>query len=235
MGKNREYMVGYDAVLNASINGLITKRMATTGFTKIFDLIKIIDEISEISGIHYPPVIILPEARMVEDVNGVTAVVFATLNYRRFGDRVTPVVETYLPLLLYGNKQVLKAIFAHELLHYIYIAIKYLREESLVNLNVYTSSLSTVVFVDEVYQIRPEFVFSNSPSYVRMLNNMDKILRQHKLAYLIKKNWIDREKPTKKFSSKEFRKRMSSGDLARMYFPDDVLDKVRELMDHYVE
>ncbi len=231
---DREFTIGFDGVLNASINGLISKKMASTGFERVYDLVKILDEISGISGIPYPPVIILPEARVLEDREGVSAIIFANINYRVYGDRVNPVVETYLPLLLYGKNPVLKAIFAHELLHYIYLAIKYLREENLVSIDIYTSSLAGIVFIDEVYQIRPELVFSKSPSYVRILTNLDKIYSKYRLASQIKRNWIDRGKPTKKVSSKDMRRPLGAANMARMYFPDVVLERVREFMDQYV-
>lgn len=227
-------VISYDSVLHAGINRVLTKAMVSKGFERVFELAKILEEIARDSGLrYYPPVIVLPEARVVEHREEALAILYANLTYRVWGDRLQPVIETYLPLLLYGKSQVLRAIFVHELLHYIYLAIKYLREEHLVTLDIYTSSLSGKVFIDEVYQVRPEMVFTSS-KYIRLMNDYDKIISRSRIAYSIRRNWIEKGKPTKKLGPRDMRVNLSMEDWASMYFPESVLARVREYIDEYV-
>ncbi len=225
--------ISYDNVLNMALNKFLTKKIVSNGFEKLFTLGKIIREISSLANVKYPHVIVLPEARILEHSDGIHAIIYANISYRKFNGRLHPVVETYLPFLLYAENNVLKAVFAHELLHYIYLAIKYLREEHLVTLDIYTSNYSGRVFLDEVYQVRPELVFKDK-SYVKMLNFFDKVLSKSKVANSIKRNWIEKGKPSRKYSSREFRLRISLEDWNTIFFPDTVLERVRDLIDEYV-
>lgn len=236
-GVNRVYSnevsISYDNVINLALNKVLSKKIVSNGFERLFTLTKIVKEISNVSGVKYPPIIVIPEARIIEHSDGVYAILYANISYRKWDNRLHPVVETYLPFLLYSEKSVLKAVFAHELLHYIYLAIKYLREEHLVTLDIYTSNYSGRVFLDEVYQVRPELVFKDK-SYVKMLTLFDKVLSKSKVSVSIRRNWVEKGKPSRKYSSKEFRLRMSIEDWSSIFFPDSVLERVRDLIDEYV-
>jgi len=225
--------ISYDKVVNLALNKVLTKRIVLNGFEKLFTLSKVVREIMDVSGVRYPPIIVYPEARMLEHSDGVIAVIYANISYRKWDGRLHPVVETYLPFLLYSENNILKAVFAHELLHYIYLAIKYLREEHLVSLDIYTSNYSGRIFLDEVYQVRPELVFRDK-SYIRMLTYFDKVLSKSKVLNGIKRYWIERGKPTRKYGSREARLRISLEDWNTIFFPDSVLERVRELIDDYV-
>ena len=233
MLKPREINISYDNVIRMGLNKTLSKKIVSNGFEKLFTLSKILSEISEISRIPYPYVIVLPEARVLEHSDGVYAILYANISYRIMDERLHPVVETYLPFLLYAENKVLKAVFAHEILHYIYLAIKYLREEHLVSLDIYTSNYSGKVFIDEVYQVRPELVFKDR-SYVKMLTGFDSVLSKSRVARSIRRNWIEKGKPSRKYTSREFRIKISIEDWNRIYFPDEVLERVRDLIDEYV-
>jgi len=228
-----EINISFDNVLKLGLNKVLSKKIVSNGFEKLFTLAKVINEVSDISRIPYPHVIILPEARILEHSDGVYAIIYANISYRVFEDRLYPVVETYLPFILYAENRVLKAVFAHEILHYIYLAIKYLREEHLVTLDIYTSNYSGRVFIDEVYQVRPELVFKDK-SYIKMLSGFDSILSKSRVARSIRRNWIEKGKPSRKLTPREMRIKIPIEDWNRIYFPDIVLERVRELIDEYV-
>ncbi len=230
---NSEVSISYDNVINLALNKVLSKKIVSNGFERLFTLSKIVRDITAVSGVKYPPIIVIPEARILEHSDGVYAILYANISYRKWDGRLHPVVETYLPFLLYSETNVLKAVFAHELLHYIYLAIKYLREEHLVTLDIYTSNYSGRVFLDEVYQVRPELVFKDK-SYVKMLTLFDKVLSKSKVSNSIKRNWIEKGKPSKKYASREFRLRISLEDWSSIFFPDSVLERVRDLIDEYV-
>ncbi len=79
----------------------------------------------------------------------------------------------------------------------------------------------------------PELVFKYK-SYVKMLTLFDKVLSKSKVSGSIKRNWIEKGKPSKRYASREFRLRISIEDWSSIFFPDSVLERVRDLIDEYV-
>ena len=226
--------ISYDNVLNMYFQGILSRRIVYNGFEKLLNLSKILDDISLKSGVTYPPVIVLPEARILEHEEGVSAILYANIGYRRGGGYLYPVVETYLPFILYGDTRLYKMVFSHELLHYIYLAIKYVREEHISSVDIYTSSISGRIFLDEVYRVRPETIFEDR-FYIRLLNMSEKLLSRSRVAYSIRRNWIDRGRPTNRYKSRDFRLKVSIEELSRLYFPDEVIERVRHIMDRIYE
>jgi Icc-related predicted phosphoesterase len=130
---------------------------------------------------------------------------------------------------MYSRGDIQTLVMAHEFLHYIYLAIRYVSSDYLVNLLIYTGDLAGRSFLEELYIVSPEKVF-DSPRFVRKVHRVEEILEKSKIGNLIKRRWIDRGLPTKSIFSDEFRIKISMNMWSNMYFPDEVLRKARVLL-----
>ena len=226
-----KYIIKFDDVVVKWFNGSLSTRIFFNSVNSLVGLKKALKKISQSTGgLSYPPIVIVPEARVLWMDDGSSAIVFANLSIKRLNNIIAPVVEFTLPLLLYGNEKVYTVILSHEFLHYIYIAIKFYSNEYFINPLISTSTLSGRVFLEEVYQIDPDAIFKKG-SILNAVKRFDDFIRKSRIGYRIKRNWIDRGLPTKLIHSTEFRVRLSIEDYSKMYLPDDILSKVRDLLD----
>jgi len=226
------YYISYDEVLSYGINGRLTSKIVLNGFKKLFILPKILRRISKASKIPYPPIIIIPEARLLILEEGLTAVVYANLSIRRISNRITPAVEMAMPFLLYSDNSSKVAVLGHELLHYLYLAFKFYSNEYYIHPLIYTSNISGRMFLEDLYQFKPDIIFDKG-RVLYAVKKFDEILRKDRISYKIKKNWIDRGLPTKAVYSSEFKLSISIEDFSNLYFPDSVLMRVRDMVGEY--
>ena len=224
-----KYVISYDQVNIYALNDFLKIGVAKKGYNKVLDLRKRIDLIVKYSMLPYPPITIVPESRLVIHEGDVTALVYANINYRLSGGYLHPIVEFYLPFLLYASSEIKSLVLAHEFLHYIYLAVRYVSSDYLVNPLIYTSDLTGRMLLEDLYQVNPEKVFNNK-RFVSRLNKLNEILEKSKIGYIIKKRWVDRNLPSKTISADDFRVKLSMNMWTNMYFPEQVLRKARVLL-----
>ena len=224
-----KYVISYDQVNIYALNGLLKTNIAKKGYEEVFDLKKRIDILIKYSMLPYPPITIIPESRLVVHEGDVTALVYANINYRLSGGYLHPIVEIYLPFLLYASSEVKTLVLAHEFLHYMYLSLRYVSSDYLVNPLIYTSDLTGRMILEDLYQVNPEKIFSNK-RFITRLNKLNNILDKSKIGYKIKKRWIDKDLPSKTISADEFRVKLSMNMWTNMYFPEEVLKKARVLL-----
>ncbi len=224
-----KYVISYDQVNIYALNGLLKTSIAKKGYDRVFDLKKRIDTLIKYSTLPYPPITIIPESRLVVHEGDVTALVYANINYRLSGGYLHPIVEIYLPFLLHASSEIKTLVLAHEFLHYMYLSLRYVSSDYLVNPLIYTSDLTGRMFLEDLYQVNPEKIFSNK-RFISRLNKLNDILDKSKIGYTIKKRWIDRGLPSKTISADEFRVKLSMNMWTNMYFPEEVLKKARVLL-----
>ena len=222
-------MISYDPVNVYALNGRLRKALARRGYDKIFELKKRLEYLVIHSGMPYPPVTVLPEARLVVHEDDVTAVVYANINYRFSGGYLHPIVEIYLPFLLYSPSGLQTLVMAHEFLHYIYLAIRYVSSDYLMNPLIYTGDLTGRSFLEDLYTVSPEKVFDNK-RFVKKLYRLNRLLDKSRVGYLIKKRWVDKGLPSKSIFADDFRIKISMNMWTNMYFPEEVLRKARVLL-----
>ncbi len=224
-----KYVISYDPVSVYALNDRIRKSIAKKGYDKIFELRKRLEYIVTHSGLPYPPVTVIPEARLLVHEGDITAVVYANINYRYSGGYLHPIVEIYLPFLLYSPAELQTLVMAHEFLHYIYLAIRYVSSDYLMNPLIYTGDLTGRSFLEDLYTVNPEKIF-DSPRFINKLNRIHELLEKNRIGYNIKKRWIDKDLPSKSVFADDFRIKMSMNMWTNMYFPEDVLRKARVLL-----
>jgi len=223
------YVISYDEVIIQGLNGKLSRRIINNGLDMLFKLRKSIEKIVNESGIPYPPIIVLPEARVLVMEEGLSAIVYANLSIRRYKGRITPVVEFLLPFLLYGGIQSKTAVLAHELLHYMYLAMKFYLNEYFIHPLISTSGVSGRYLLEETYQLEPELVF-RSGRIGKLVSKLESILIKDRIAYKIRRNWINRSMPTKMILSQDFKINLSIEDMSNLYFPDEVMTRVSEIV-----
>jgi hypothetical protein len=145
------------------------------------------------------------------------------------GGYVRPIVEVYLPFLLYARGDLKTLVLAHEFLHYVYLAIRYVSSDYLINPLIYTGNLSGRYLLEEIYTVHPSKVFSNKRFVTRLLN-IGNILDKSRLANTINRRWIERGLPNRVIPVDDFRVKLSMSMWSNMYFPEDVLRKARVLI-----
>ncbi len=239
-----KYLISYDRVLYYALNEkLRSNKDLLTGFRRINEVKKCIARISRDTGLPYPAVRIIPEALILTaEEEGVNAIVYANVNYSVASDGVYPVIDLYLPTLLYTNRDlsvrrkvklkgsdVLLAILAHELIHYVYLAIKYITADYMTSLAIYTGDLMGKLFIEKIYQVPPNKLF-RSRKLIKLVSNIDDIIEKYNIARYIERYWIKKGKPVKIVHFKDFKVSIPISLWTAMHFPESVLSKARDLI-----
>ncbi len=224
-----KYVISYDPVNVYALNGKLKRSIAKKGYELIFKLRERLEYITSNSGLPYPPVTIIPEARLLLHEGGVTAVVYANINYRFSGGYIHPIVEMYLPFLLHAPAELQTLVLAHEFLHYMYLALRYVSSDYLMNPLIYTGDLTGRSFLEDLYTVNPERIFSNQ-RFVNRINRIHEYLDKSKIGNDIQRKWIDRGYPSKSIFADDFRIKISMNMWTKMYFPEEVLRKARVLL-----
>jgi hypothetical protein len=223
------YLISYDEVIYQAMNKRLSRKIVNHGLDELFELRKSLERIERESKIPYPPIIIIPEARLMLLEEGLSAIIYANLSIRRFKGRITPIVELLLPFLLYGAYSSKTAVLAHELLHYIYLAIKSYMNEYFIHPLISTSDITGRIFLEEVYHIDPDLLFGGR-RLSRLLRKFEEVLRKDRIAYKIRRNWINRGLPTKAVLSKDFKLNISIEEMSKLHFPSEVMSRVSEII-----
>ena len=223
-----DIVISYDQVTYYGLNNKLNLRIVKRGYDEVFRLRERLSRIVESSGLPYPPVYIVPEARILVHEGDVHAIVYADVNYRVTKSYVYPIVEVYLPFLLYSDATLKTLVLAHEFLHYMYLAVRYVTADYLVNPLIYTGDLSGRDFLEELYTVNPSKVFKGKWLLSR-LDKLSEILDKSKVGNLIRRRWIDRGYPSKTIFADDFRIKLPMSIWSNMYFPEEVLLKARVL------
>ena len=223
-----DYVIGYDQVTLYALNGLIDKKIAINGYREIYRLKDRVDVVIRNSGLPYPPITVIPEARILMYEPDFSAIVYADLNYRYVKGYLHPYVEISLPFLLYAPSELKSLVLAHEFLHYIYMAIRYVTADYLINPLIYTGELTGRELLEDIYTVSPFKVFTNK-RFASRVEKIGGILESSKISDLVKERWIDRGMPSRSIDADEFRVKLTFSMWREMFFPEEVLRKARML------
>lgn len=223
-----EVVISYDQVTYYALNNKLNTRVVKRGYEEVFRLRDRLMKVVENSGLPYPPVYVIPEARILVHEGDIHAVVYADVNYRITKKYVYPIIEVYLPFLLYGDANLKTLVLAHEFLHYMYLAVRYVTSDYLANPLIYTGDLSGRELLEELYTVNPAKIFK-SRWLLSRLDRLSEILDKSKLGNIIRKRWIDRGYPSKTVFADDFRIKLPMSIWSNMYFPEEVLLKARVL------
>lgn len=230
MSSSYRYLISYDQITLYSLNNLLSAKIAKKGYEAVFKMKKNIDLIMKYTSLPYPPVVVSPELKILVHDNSTLSMVYANINYRVMGGLFQPVVEISLPFLLYASNELMNLVLAHEFLHYLYLAIRYVSSDYLVNPLIYTGSIIGRAFLEDVYYVEPSKVFNNA-RFVKKIAKINEILEKSKIADLIKKRWLDNNHPSKSILADDFRVRLNINMWSNMHFPEEIKRKAKEIID----
>ncbi|MEM0056920.1 MAG: hypothetical protein QXH96_00330 [Candidatus Geothermarchaeota archaeon] len=230
MSSNYKYLISYDQITLYSLNNLLSVKIAKKGYEAVFRMKKNIDLIMKYTSLPYPPIVVIPELKILIHDNSTLSMVYANINYRVMRGLFQPIVEISLPFLLYASNELMNLVLAHEFLHYMYLAIRYISSDYLVNPLIYTGSIMGRKFLEDVYYVDPSKVFNNT-RFVKKMAKINEILEESKIADIIKKRWIDNNYPSKSIFADDFRIRLNINMWSNMHFPEEIKRKAKEIMD----
>jgi|Deesub1362B_J571_1020462.scaffolds.fasta_scaffold00004_315 hypothetical protein len=219
----------FDDVVNSAVNKRIPWRLVYNSARKIPLLVDRIRYIERITGLPYPPVKVSSTVNILVHEMDVGGIVHGNIDFIMGANRIVPIIDITLPFLLYGEKKVLTGVLAHEYLHYIFLAKKFIDSDFFSLAQFFSGTVVGRMIFDEVYQISPEYVFGKSQLSRLLERELDKMLRRKTLINKIVKGWIDKGYPAKKMLSQEFYIKLSPSEFKLLYFPSSVLEVAKRL------
>lgn len=219
----------YDEVINAAINRKIEWRHVNFSIKKLPLLSSKIRYISESTGLPYPPVLINPEVKILLHEFGVHGIVHGCIFYLKIYDRVIPVVDISLPFLLNADSKLITGVLAHEFLHYLFLAYKFIKADYFSLSQYFGGTVLGRLIFDEAHQISPKKIFKKKYVVKLLEKELAKLLGRKSFINRIIRGWIKRGFPHKELLSEEFFIRMSINEFRKLYFPSEVLDVVKEI------
>jgi len=131
------------------------------------------------------------------------------------------------PLLKYGNIKLWKAILTHELLHYYYLAIKYIESDIFSLSQYFVGTVIGKLIFDEVHAIEPNKILRDKYLIRLVTRDLKKMLTEKKFLNKVL-SWIESKKPFIKVSAQDFYVKLSFSEFKKLYFPLVILNKLRK-------
>ena len=211
----------YDPIIASSIKGEIPWSETSLGYKKRKILKSVIEKIEIDTGIPYPDVYISNTLKILIHESQIQSIIFAHLDFKKF-NQLKPIISLSLPTLIYNDKTVLTSILSHELLHYMYIISKS-KTGTISSLNqIFGSTLSGSNLIDEILQINPHTLFKTK-KFVMLVTNLHKTLDNPLLHDFFQSQWIEKNLPTKYFTSEKLTLTLSPLNLLNLDFPKSIL------------
>jgi len=216
----------FNEVINAWLGGAMGRIKIKDGIGKLKSLSKTIKDIEKREGLTYPPVRITPSVKVLYHEYDVKGIVHGNINFMWSGDVIQPIVELSYPFLIYADKKTWKGVLVHELLHYFFLAKKYL-DSDIFSLSQYFGGtvIGRLVF-DEVYMMDPRKVLRDDHLIELVTKQLEKLLSKKEFLNKIIK-WIKSGKPHIQISSQDFYIKLSFSEFKKLYFPAEILNRVR--------
>lgn len=187
----------FSLVEKAVASGRLPRRVLETAKRRVEKLRLYINEVEAASGVKYPEWYVRPELLLMTGGElQEQAILFSRFVPLSDGESLKLYVEFTLPLIIYGVKDTLTAVVAHELLHYLNFLAK------VKDMRVSSSEIGTSVFeagyLDEEELLSPERVFTQkgSKKITRLLSEkFSGGLNDEKLVERALTGWIKKGLP----------------------------------------
>lgn len=218
----------FDDVVNAALSRRVDWRHAKRGLDRLRELEKRMRKVEEASGLPYPPVRVTPEVKVLIHECGVAGVVHGNPSFVKVGDRIVPIVEVTLPLLLYADGEILTGVLAHEFLHYIYLAERCVKMDYFALGQPFGGTVLGRITFDEAQVAPPEKVYRNRYIVGLLRKRFDRLLSRRSFVRKVEE-WIEKGYPHVKISSEKLQVKMGVEDIGRIWFPREVVEAVKRL------
>lgn len=216
----------FNDVINAWLSGTI-KRLPNN-LRKLKEISICVGIIEKNSKIPYPPIRVVPEVKILYHEYDVTGIVHGNINFIRTGDLIYPIIELSYPFLIYSDRKLKIGVLSHELLHYLFLAKKYIKSDIFGLSQYFGGTVIGHLVFDETYIINPNKIFNDKKIIKLLTEDLEKLLARKGFIKRILK-WIESGKPSRHLHSQEFHIKLSYGEFKKLYFPDEVLKVVRRL------
>jgi len=219
----------FNDVITAGLNNEITWNHVSKAFKQLKTLNEKIKKVEGYSGLPYPPVRVSPKVEILIHEYDISGIVHARLNFIKTSNVIIPIVDLNLPFLLYADKELLTGVLAHEFLHYMFLAQKYVNSEYFSLSQYFGGTVIGRIVFDEVYQVPPEKIFSSKYVVNLLKSKLHKLLSKRGFTKKIVNNWIKKGYPHIKLPSEEFYIKMSIEEFKNLYFPEEILRVARQI------
>ncbi len=222
---NLDSRVNLEGLFKIESTNLLDKKIKRSLATKFKIVLDLIREIETVSGIKYPAYYVeptLPVVQTTDNVGGL-GILYARTIPVESESRVTIVVQLSAPLVLYGMKTTIRAVLAHELMHYVELVGR------LSNMDVSTmlssSSIFEELFSDMDRATDPSKILKDKKLVRLIKRKLNEGLSDEKLNEKCRVNWIEKGLPTVRFSVGQNQVNVSVEAIQRSVFDP----KVKEL------
>jgi len=206
---------------------LLTARTISSLRRKLGVVQEEVSRIERASNLCYPSYYVEPALPVSVDPQGSLAIYYAR-TIPRVGDRRLEIVtQLTVPLLLYAGRRTLRAVLAHEFLHYIELVRRFIKFE-VVSDEIATSSFD-LAQLDSLALFKPELVFADKKILEALRERFAFGLQDRKLKEQTVEKWINKGKPISRVSSEENIVRLPVEAILGMELDPTLRIKIKEL------
>lgn len=211
------------------MRGEIPWRVAVEGYRRIKRLLSSISIIEKGSGTPYPSIFIVPELRILIHEAEVGAVIHAHIDFKRREGVVEPIISLSLPFLNLGRKAALTAVLAHEFLHYLYLAKKFLESDFFTFQQSFGETVMGRLSLDEAVQIPAKAVFKSRYLIDLVAERFQSLINDDRLMRRIEDEWISKDLPVVKLDPGDLIVHLSASEFVNLKFPREIISRVSQL------
>ena len=208
-------------VIPDNVYELIVKRFPIT--------VEGINRIEKASGIQYPLAYVEPSLVVTTpDPNSYEyGILFARTIPIVIDDKFQVVIQISAPLVAYGLKGTIHAIFAHEFLHFLELMRKISKMELLSD--EISGSLFENVYSDETRLFEPRAVFKDRTLLTHITKKFPAGFRDYKLEDKVMKYWSDKDLPKTNISLDANTMKLSAESLSKIKLDSKFITKIEQL------
>ncbi len=210
--------------------GEIPREISKRGYERSRILRSSVKVVERNALLPYPDVRVDPRLTIILHEAFVQAVLHAYLDVKRTKKGVKPLVTVSLPFLCLARKQQMTAVLAHEFLHYINMAMKFLGSDVFSLQQRFGGTITGHLLFDEAAQTPAEKVYKGR--YLRELisKRFHSVINDESLTSRIEDEWVDIGLPTTTLGSEDLVVHLSMEEFVNMTFPSEVLRRASQIM-----
>ena len=210
--------------------GEIPRETAVKGYERSRILRSSVEVVERNAMLPYPDIRVEPRLTILLHESRIQAVLHAFLDVRSTEKDTEPLVSVSLPFLCFGRKQQVTAVLAHEFLHYLSMAVRFLKSDFFTLQQRFSGTITGHLLFDEVAQTPPEKVFRGRYLREVVSKRFHSIIDDEDLASQIEKDWVDVGLPTTALGSEDFVVRLSVDEFMSLVFPEEVLSRASQIL-----
>jgi len=216
-------------IKEANQNKLIPKSLNNTIEKKMKHITEGIKHVEKASGLKYPPYYIEPHLFVAEDQQEFSdiGVLYARTVPIEFLSKLEIWIQISAPLIAFGVKTTVRAVLAHEFLHYVELSRRFM-EFDIASNERYTSLLEAS-YRDHESLIPPAMIF-NDKNLIKLVNKkLPNGLIDEKLQNNTAKKWLDKNLPCINIATQENVVNISASMIPSFNFDPKLKSRLEEI------